>query len=237
MQPTLSEQTQFYNQYWSKLKSFGSYKVARIVKILQYLAIVCKSRKNPQILDLGCGDGRCVAIWNEFGKATGLDLSDEAMKAAKSRYPFLEFFQGDATATTFPSETFDVIISQEVIEHIEDQPAYIDECHRLLRANGCLILTTPNKYYFDRTEKGNYSRQPIEKILLPGELKQLLVGKFEIIKMESIVFAGANKGVYRIVTNSLVVAAFKTLGLEFLRHEFMSRFNLGVHLCVMAIKK
>jgi len=237
MQPSLTQQAQFYNKYWAELKPFGSYKVARIVKIVQYLSFISKHVKKPSILDLGCGDGRCVSIWNEFGRAAGLDLSDEAMKAARTRYPFLEFSSGDATATSFKENSFDVIVSQEVIEHIENQGAYVSECSRLLKNDGYLIITTPNKYFFDRTIKGNYSRQPIEKILLPSELKEVLEKKFTILKFESIIFAAANKGIYRLLSNKILIAILKKIKLNFIREELMNKFHLGVHLCILARKK
>jgi 2-polyprenyl-3-methyl-5-hydroxy-6-metoxy-1,4-benzoquinol methylase len=140
-----NKQIEFYNNYWKDLSKFGSYKLKRISKIITLLNIAKKTKKKPKILDLGCGDGRCCAIWNEIGNTTGLDLSETAMQVASKRYPFISFQSGDGTNTSFKNNSFDIIISQEVIEHIEIQSEYLNECYRLLSSDGLLILTTPNK--------------------------------------------------------------------------------------------
>ena len=46
----------------------------------------------------------------------------------------------------------------------------ISECSRILKSDGYLILTTPNKYYFDRVKGGNYSKQPIENLFTIDEI-------------------------------------------------------------------
>lgn len=235
--PTLHDQEQFYDAYWSRLKPYGRFKAARVSKIVEYLSEIKIKRIGSEILDLGCGDGRSVAIWNIFGKATGLDLSPAAVAHAKKAYPGLDYFSGDALHTPFNNQTFDIIVSQEVIEHIEEQQLYIDECHRLLRDNGYLVLTTPNKYYFDRVKGGNYSKQPIEKIMESGQLRALVESKFSILKLESIVIAPADYGIYRLLFNKIVVALFRATRLDFLRKEIIKRNLLGLHLCVLARKK
>ena len=128
----LEEQSLFYDNYWKDLKLFGNYKIKRISCILNYIELAKKELKELKILDLGCGDGRCAAIWNEIGETTALDLSVGAIQSASQRYPFIKFYSGDATNTNFNDQSFNTIITQEVIEHIIDQQKFVDECHRLL---------------------------------------------------------------------------------------------------------
>ena len=71
-------------------------------------------------------------------------------------------------------DIYDVVISQEVIEHIEDQEKYLENCFRVLKKGGYLIMTTPNKKVFDHMKDGNWSKQPIEKILTPKSFKNLI---------------------------------------------------------------
>ncbi len=235
--PTIEEQERFYNDYWRELKPFGASKLSRIIKILEYFQIIRRSIPTPKIIDFGCGDGRCVAFWNELGSATGIDLSSEAVNMASKRYPFITFRSGDAINSGYHNESFDVIVSQEVIEHIENQVAYLNECHRLLRKDGFLILTTPNKYVFDRKIGGNYSNQPIEKILLPTELKNMIQDKFMILKFESTTIAKGDYGIYRIISNPYFVSILSKLRLDKVRRKIMSRYLFGLHLCVLAKKK
>jgi len=237
LRPGLKEQEEFYNSYWEKLGPYSSLKVARITKIMEYLSLVRKSISNPVILDLGCGDGRSVAIWNLFGIATGFDLSEKAIENARILFPGMHFESGDATHTQFSDQQFDVIISHEVIEHIEDQSAYVNECARLTKKNGYLILTTPNKYYFDHFIKGNYSKQPIENIISYKELKSLIDNDYRILDSQSVVAGNAEKGIYFVLTNKYVIAILKRLKLDFIRLHIFQRQLLGVHLCIYAQKK
>jgi len=233
----LNQQIEFYNNYWSSLNKFGSYKLKRISEIISLLDFVNKSNKNSKILDLGCGDGRCCAIWNEIGETSGIDLSTSAMKNARERYPFINFQSGNATNTSHNDNSFDIIISQEVIEHIAVQSEYIDECSRLLRGNGFLILTTPNRYYFDRRIGGNYSNQPIENIVTARELKKKLKRKFKILKLYTIIHPSGDKGIYSITSNRLFnyfIAALKAKKLE---DYILSIMNLGLNTIVLAQNK
>lgn len=237
-QPSLDRQIQFYNAYWNDLKPFGTYKIYRVQRILNQLVQVRKSLGSDlSILDLGCGDGRSVAIWSILGKATGLDLSTQAMETATKLFPHLKFSAGDATKTDYESASFNVIISQEVLEHIEDQRSYINECHRLLSTGGYLILTTPNRYFFDRVKGGNYSRQPIEKILTASELKLLVNDYFDVEELNSMVVSTGHYGLYRILSNKLVVGICNRIGLEFIRLRVMEKYRLGVHLSLIARKR
>jgi len=236
--PSIDSQIEFYNKYWNDLESFSAYKIFRIERILGHLVQIRKLLGDElTILDLGCGDGRSVAIWSILGNATGIDLSTRAMEKARKLFPHLKFSSGDATKTTFEPASFNVIISQEVLEHIEDQRAYIEECYRLLLPGGYLILTTPNKFYFDRLRGGNYSQQPIEKILTADELRLLVIEFFDIQEFQSIIAATGHYGIYRILSNRLVVGVCRKMGLEFVRIRLMEKYRLGVHLILVARKR
>jgi SAM-dependent methyltransferase len=233
----LKEQTEFYNKYWKDYKNFGSYKLQRLSEIVKILEQVRKIKRNPKILDLGCGDGRFCAVWNEVGETVGMDLSTKAMDMASKRYPFIDFHAGDATKTEFKDGAFDIIISQEVIEHIEIQHEYVKECQRLLSHNGVLILTTPNKYYFDRRKGGNYSNQPIENILNPSQLKDLLAKDFRLLDFYTIIHPKGDYGIYKLLGSLIIRYGFSALKAEFLLQRIMSKSLLGLNIVCIAQKK
>lgn len=233
----LNHQIQFYDQYWSALEFFGSYKIQRVICILKYLLPLRKRAPLQKILDLGCGDGRSVGIWSVVMDCEGLDLSTKAMEEASKRFPAFTFKSGDATKTDYPDRSFGVIISQEVIEHIEIQRDYLGECHRLLATDGFLILTTPNKFYFDRLKGGNYSHQPIENLIDRDALHELMGKYFIIEKSESVIVAKGDFGIYRLLSNRWVVAVLGRLRLGTWYQRQMERWWLGVHLIVVARKR
>src|SRR5690606_3741470 len=167
----INEQVNFYDTHWT-FKKLNSLKLMRMVKILAYFVKVKKETKQPKILDLGCGDGRLTALLGEFGEAHGKELSKKAVEHANKIYPSATFFQGNALDFEVSQNTYDVVVSQEVLEHVEDQKAYIEVCHRALKSGGYLILTTPNKWVFDHMSNGDsWSNQPIENIITAAQLK------------------------------------------------------------------
>jgi len=103
--------------------------------------------KDKTVLDIACGIGYGTYYLSPYCKnITGVDNSDEAIKIAKKRYKRsnLFFLKADATSTTLESSSFDVIVSYETIEHINDQKAFLSEIMRLLKPDGLLLLSCPN---------------------------------------------------------------------------------------------
>ena len=196
-----------------------------------------KKFKNPRTLDLGCGDGRFTGFLGEFADTDGIELSEEAVKTANSKHPHVSYFQGDATGYDFEPNSYDVVISQEVIEHIENQDDYINVCHKVLKDGGYLIMTTPNKKVFDHMKGGNWSHQPIEKIMTPTQFKKLIKKQFDIISYDSIIFNFGKLGYFKIINNRLLIGAANRFKFKVLREYFLSKFGFGIHQCVLARKK
>ena len=93
-------------------------------KILGYLRSLPLER--PTILDMGCGMGWFANLLAEFGPTTGIDLCDDAIAQAKSKFPQVTFMAGNVFEMELPEQHFDVVVSQEVIAHVPDQPGYVE---------------------------------------------------------------------------------------------------------------
>jgi ubiquinone/menaquinone biosynthesis C-methylase UbiE len=80
---------------------------------------------------------------------TALDFSGAAIDIAKQRAAAagskVEFVQGDAQSLPFASDSFDLIVSCECMEHVPEPPAMAREMHRVLRPGGAYALTTPSQ--------------------------------------------------------------------------------------------
>jgi 2-polyprenyl-3-methyl-5-hydroxy-6-metoxy-1,4-benzoquinol methylase len=105
-----------------------------------------------RILDAGCGTGYGTALLAERGGfVLGFDYSPLAIEYARAHFsgPKLSYAVMNAQQLAVAAATFEVVISFEVFEHMEDSDAFLAECRRVLRPGGRLILSTPNQETHD----------------------------------------------------------------------------------------
>lgn len=106
----------------------------------------CAGRK---VLDLGCGSGYGVSLVAGQAKhVTGVDISPDAIRFARERYrgenvEFLQILPDEALP--FADDDFDVVLSFQVIEHVDNDAAYLAEACRVLKPGGTLVLITPDR--------------------------------------------------------------------------------------------
>jgi 2-polyprenyl-3-methyl-5-hydroxy-6-metoxy-1,4-benzoquinol methylase len=116
------------------------------------LAEVAASQKFPLALSLGCGEGEgdpCLAFHSEKVYACDINADDVAYaKSINRKFEHISYCVDDATALSFESEMFDLVVSSEVIEHV-GQPAdrLIKEVARVLKPNAIAIITYPSKNF------------------------------------------------------------------------------------------
>jgi ubiquinone/menaquinone biosynthesis C-methylase UbiE len=105
--------------------------------------------KDKVVLDSGSGSGygAYYLIKNGARRVVGVDISEEATEYAKEKYKFenLGFESGNVTQLRFPDETFDVVTSFQVIEHLKDTNEFLEEIRRVLKKSGVALISTPNK--------------------------------------------------------------------------------------------
>jgi SAM-dependent methyltransferase len=107
-----------------------------------------------RVLDAGCGTGYGSAELAQSAlQVTGVDIAADAIEYAKANYPIpgLQFIESPCSAVPFPPESFDLVTAFEVIEHLTDYRAFLDECARVLTLEGLFIVSSPNKRYYART--------------------------------------------------------------------------------------
>jgi SAM-dependent methyltransferase len=116
-------------------------------------------RARKAVLVDGCGVGMYLHHLGEYtGEIFGLDIELERLREAKSRDEGLVNARGEALP--FPREKFDLVLSHEVLEHVEDDRAAVEEIVRSLKPGGRLVLFCPNRGYPFETHgfywRGNY---------------------------------------------------------------------------------
>jgi SAM-dependent methyltransferase len=106
------------------------------------------ARTGPRtVLDIGCGDGTAAATAAPLltgHRVIGVDWSQDALRRARTRIPHA--IRGELTDGGLPlrTESADAVLFSEVIEHLVDPDAALDEIRRVLRPGGHLMLSTPN---------------------------------------------------------------------------------------------
>jgi 2-polyprenyl-3-methyl-5-hydroxy-6-metoxy-1,4-benzoquinol methylase len=102
-----------------------------------------KNRKEKKLLDIGCGNGVFIDDMNDLGwTTTGIDFDGDAVDYCLKKG--LNAKKGDLKGLSFPSESFDVITLNHVIEHLYDPAEVLQECFRILKPGGEVVITTPN---------------------------------------------------------------------------------------------
>ena len=98
------------------------------------------------VLELGCGEGRGIDIVLKRSKSfTAIDKISEVTERLSRKYPNEKFI-----SSSFPplknieNESFDTLISFQVIEHIKNDKLFIKEIHRILKPGGKALISTPN---------------------------------------------------------------------------------------------
>jgi SAM-dependent methyltransferase len=100
-------------------------------------------RQTNRLLDLGCGAGDLLQTARKNGwQGQGLDVSSHAAKHVRELG--FEVFEGELRAAEFPRAQFDVVTAAELLEHVFEPRALVQEVARILRPGGLLWLTTPH---------------------------------------------------------------------------------------------
>jgi SAM-dependent methyltransferase len=187
--------------------------------------------KNLNVLDLGSGEGGTSKVFSEDNFVVSFDLSlvrlnrqnafvissesSSEKSSTNNGNGFLSSFEltkpklvnGSALQLPFSNHSFDLIIIQDVIEHLTNTAAFYSEVKRILKTNGNIYLSTPNKfsifnvlndphfglpflsllkresikkYFLKHFRKDDYTRKDIAQLFSMNELINLFKDDFHI---------------------------------------------------------
>jgi len=212
--PSMEEQRHFWDWHWQNWQErhvLNDWTERRSQEILGLIKSVPLQR--PRILDLGCGRGWFTERLADLGEAHGIDLSEEGIAAASARRPDISYSAGNIYEAPLPRNYFDIVVSQEVIAHVEDQTKYLDRATEVLKPGGYLIITTGNKFVMDRLGDVGWNVQPPQHIarqLSRGQLTSMLSMHYRILKAFTIVPHG-QRGILGVVNSYKLNAALRWL--------------------------
>jgi 2-polyprenyl-3-methyl-5-hydroxy-6-metoxy-1,4-benzoquinol methylase len=139
---------------------------------LHRYAFVAQYVKGKKVLDLASGEGYGTYILSKTADyVVGVEIDHQAVTHASNTYikENIEFKEGSILNIPITGEKiFDVIVCFEAIEHLEDHATLFTEIKRLLKENGILIISTPNKKLY--TDDAGYNN--------PFHVKELYYSEF-----------------------------------------------------------
>jgi len=229
--PSLAVQKQFWDERYTARSLPNEWQVRRGDVVRRWLLSLRLPR--PRILDFGCGTGWFAGQLAGLGEVTAIDLSAAAIAIARSHYPHVNFIAGNLFDVSLPSGYFDVVISQEVLAHVERQDDYLDRCAAALRPGQYLIITTANKFVMDRL---GWPQPPghIEKYLNMRAFKRLLSRRFSILQAASIVpIPVGDRGLLRLANSRKLNALASRLLSESVVEHLKGRARLGYTLIAL----
>ncbi|BCY28304.1 class I SAM-dependent methyltransferase [Flavobacterium okayamense] len=191
---------------------------------------IVSSQLYGDVLEIGCGEGYGInRIIDKVNTLTVVDKSKISLKYIAKQYPKVKTLKLKIPPLTeLESNSFDCIISFQVIEHIKDVNLFIKEIHRLLKPNGIAFISTPNKIK-------TLARNPWHfKEFNFSELEDLVKNHFEVYSINGI--EGNPKTDQYYLKNSLSVKKFLKFdifnleqnlpsGLLKIPYEFANRLN------------
>lgn len=172
------------------------------------LAEAAGSGKN--FLEIGCSDGLLEEkLQKRFTSLTGIDANSSDIEIAlNSRIKNARFLVADAEKLPFKGNSFDRIICSEVLEHVDDDAAAVKEMHRVLKADGKIIITVPQKNY-------PFTFDPVNAVLEALSGRHLPLG----------VYGYGDKRAYDYMA---LKKLFEKNGFEIIEERFLSHYLLGL---------
>ena len=170
---------QEYDQYIQHLLHSSAEAQTRPINVARIQAIsdmVSRLGNGLKVLDVGCGPGIISErIWKMGNYVTCADLP--IITSIANRHRVLLVVATDAEQLAIVSNSFDVVLATEILEHLWNPHSFLDEAYRVLRANGHLIIEVPEG------REGLRWDAHIQYFTLEG-LKQMPGTRFAVSKVE-----------------------------------------------------
>lgn len=175
---------EYYSELFTKNHKFSTpypniVEARRWAKISEYLSLISDMTNTSyeskmRILDVGCGRGWLVKLASVYGTCDGIDPVEESIRHAKHMFPDMNFYTGKlpdliCNPSFIP---YNVVISTEVIEHINDKDNFVKSISSSLLPDGYAIITTPRSELFNKFSK-HYELQPVEAWISEKDLSRL----------------------------------------------------------------
>ena len=166
----------------------------------------CKCQ-NLKILNIGSGEGGTSEVLSEDNFVTSFDMNKIRLLRQQNSFPNFNILCGSSSSLPFKNNSLDLIILQDVLEHLDNREKLINNVYNLLHDNGMIYLSTPNKfsviniiadphwgvplvsllnrdsvrkYFLNYFRKSEMNRKDIAELLSLKNIYELFADKFEV---------------------------------------------------------
>lgn len=144
------------------------------------------TKSNPKVVEIGCGDGKdAIEITKRTNDYTGIDISEEFIKIAKSKLPSTKFILADFEEFEFESG-IDVLYASAVILHSDKESVskLLDKITDLLNVNGVVFIASKYGEY-ERKEIVVQGMVKINFLYTPEFIEAMLKPNMEVVWKEN----------------------------------------------------
>jgi ubiquinone/menaquinone biosynthesis C-methylase UbiE len=159
---------------WTGERMTADYSTGKgAIEHLHRYGIIQSFVKDKVVLDIASGEGYGSNFISQYATSVmGVDISAEAIQHARQKYKKanLRFLEGSATSIPLGDHSVDVIVSFETLEHHDKHDEMMVECKRVMKKDGVLIISTPEKENYNKVDPFN-----------PYHVKELSFDDFDLL--------------------------------------------------------
>lgn len=143
--------------------------------------VLATDKVHGHLLEVGCGEGRGINwLLPKAEKFSAIDKIATVVEGLKKKFPAGNFVSGNIPPLPYEDNSFDCVVSFQVIEHIADDHLFLKEISRVVKPSGLVLITTPNRLM-------SLSRNPWhEREYTADELTLLAKKYFSVVEMKGI---------------------------------------------------
>jgi ubiquinone/menaquinone biosynthesis C-methylase UbiE len=147
-----------------KPASYGDFVLERRVQLLDAMGRF----QGRRLLDVGCGNGaQTLRLLDRFEEVVALDVVSQHLQDLQAHLPpdtNCRPILYDGRHMPFEDASFDVALSIETLEHVEQEDATLAEIHRVLEPGGTLVVSVPNKWWIFETHGARLPLLPWNRV-------------------------------------------------------------------------
>ena len=108
--------------------------------------VIAADKVKGNLLEVGCGEGRGIDwLKPKVENYSAIDKIVAVVETLKAKYPEGNIISGNIPPLPYDDNSFDCVVSFQVIEHIKDDHSFLKEISRVLKPNGFALISTPNR--------------------------------------------------------------------------------------------